>query len=76
MPVLPRGPALRQNAAVGAKANAIGERRGAVAARLHKTYVGNLDDRYIAFLVEARHGKSREPQNLLHFGQAFGNLDV
>jgi hypothetical protein len=26
--------------------------------------------------VEARHGKSREPQNLLHFGQAFGNLDV
>jgi len=69
-------PALRQHAAVAAKANAIREGRGAVAARLHKTYVGNLDDGYIAFLVEARHGKSREPQNLLYFRQVFGNLDV
>ena len=61
MPVLPCRPALRQDASVGAKANAIGEGRGAVAARLHKTDVGNLDDGYIAFLVEARYGKSREP---------------
>ena len=61
MPVLPRGPALRENVAVGAKADAICEGRGTVAARLHKTYVGNLDDGYVAFLVEARHGKSREP---------------
>src|SRR6267154_1410176 len=76
MPVLPRGPALRQNPAVSAKANAISEGRGAVAARLHKADVGNLDDGYIAFFVETRHGKSREPQNLLDFGQACGYLDV
>src|ERR1700730_5323578 len=76
MPVLPRGPALREHVAVGAKANAIRERRGTVAARLHKTYVGNLDDGYIAFFVKARHGKSREPQNFLYLGHVFGNLDV
>jgi hypothetical protein len=76
MPALPRGPALRQNAAVRAKANAIREGWRAVAARLHKTYVGNLNDGYIAILVKARHRKSREPQNLLHFGKTFGNLDI
>src|SRR5256885_14448876 len=75
MLALARRPTLRQNVAVSAKANAIGEGCGTLRARSGKPQVGNLNDRYFAFLVEARHGKSREPQNLLHFGEAFGNLD-
>jgi len=73
MPVLPRGPALRQHAASVPKRTRYVKEGGGRGAFAHKTYVGNLDDRYIAFLVEARHGKSREPQNLLYFRQVFGN---
>src|SRR5438093_9401311 len=76
MPVLPRGPALRQHVPVWAESHPIREGCRSVAAYLNKTDVGNFHDGDIAFLVETRYGKSREPQNLLHLGQAFGNLDV
>src|SRR5439155_12873265 len=76
MPVLPRGPALRQHVPVWAESHPIREGCRAVAAYLDKTDVGNFHDGDIAFLVETRYGKSREPQNLLHFGQAVGDLDA
>src|SRR5260370_14340530 len=73
---VPGGTKLGEAILGGAEPHAISEGRGAVTARLHKTDIGNLNHGYVAFLVEASHGKSREPQHLLDFGQAFGNLDI
>src|SRR5438445_12977846 len=60
----------------GAEPYAIGKGGRAVTARLQKTYVGNLDDRYVGFFVEVRDRESRKPQDFLHLGQAPGSIDV
>src|SRR5258708_5744195 len=76
MPVLPSGPALRDHVPVWPESHAIGEGCRAVAAYLHKTDVRDFHDGDVALFVETRYGKSREPQNLLHFGETFGDFNV
>ena len=67
---------MREDISVRAEADAIGKGCGAVAARLHKAYIGNLHDGYAGLFVKVRDRESRKPQDFLHFGQTPGSVEA